>query len=76
MSSGDEEPVDPFPAITEACKPKCTPQFASYKACIERIEKKKEGDCEAWYFDYYNCLDKCVTCSPDFQTLEIGNNTY
>ncbi|RYH31990.1 hypothetical protein EON65_01570 [archaeon] len=28
---------------------------------MPRIEKAKEGDCEAWYFDYITCLDKCVS---------------
>ena len=31
------------------------------QSCIKRIEKKGEGDCEAWYFDYYKCIDKCVS---------------
>lgn len=77
-----EEPVDQLPALTEACKPKCAPQFKKYEVsswfnsdcrssfgsksilkfqeCIPRINKAKEGDCEAWYFDYYKCLDQCV----------------
>ena len=29
------------------------------QSCIARIEKSKEGDCEAWYFDYMKCIDKC-----------------
>jgi hypothetical protein len=31
------------------------------KACKARIEKTKEGDCEPWYFDYWKCIDKCVS---------------
>eukprot|EP01031_Cornospumella_fuschlensis_P033080 gene33080-40015_t len=55
----DSEPVDPLPQLTEACKPKCTTEWGKYQACIPRIEKAKEGDCEAWYFDYIKCLDQC-----------------
>ena len=33
------------------------------QACEKRIETAKEGDCEPWYFDYYKCLDKCVSIS-------------
>jgi len=25
------------------------------------LKKASEGDCEAWYFDYIKCLDKCVS---------------
>jgi ubiquinol-cytochrome c reductase subunit 6 len=45
--------------MTEACKPKCTAAFAAYQACEERIKTKPGHDCEAWYFDYYKCIDKC-----------------
>eukprot|EP00981_Chlorochromonas_danica_P004094 scaffold795_cov164-Ochromonas_danica.AAC.4 len=58
-NGNESEPVNPMVALTEACKPKCTVQWEKYQACIPRIEKAKEGDCEAWYFDFYKCLDKC-----------------
>lgn len=32
-----------------------------YKACKVRIAAAKEGDCEAWYFDFLKCVDKCVS---------------
>ncbi len=32
LYQGDEEPVDPYPAITESCKPKCTAAFTAYQA--------------------------------------------
>lgn len=57
----DEDPVCPIPAITEACKPHCTKFWDNYKACAARIEKKGEGECEPWYFDYLHCIDKCVS---------------
>ena len=57
----DEDPVCPIPAITEACKPKCTAFYDKYQACAARIEKKGEGDCEPWYFDWVHCVDKCVS---------------
>ena len=57
----EEDPVCPIPAIAEACKPKCKSFLEKYNACAERIEKKGEGDCEPWYFDYLHCIDKCVS---------------
>eukprot|EP01040_Poterioochromonas_malhamensis_P004586 gene4588-4917_t len=59
MPGDDSEPVDVLPKLTEGCKPQCTEQWAKYEACIVRLEKKKEGDCEPWYFDHLKCLDKC-----------------
>ena len=35
--------------------------YKQTKACKARIEKTKEGDCEPWYFDYWKCIDKCVS---------------
>lgn len=34
--------------------------MAAYNECTKRIEKKGEGDCEAWFFDFIHCRDKCV----------------
>ncbi len=31
MADEEEDPVCPYPAITEACKPQCTAPFASYE---------------------------------------------
>lgn len=56
----DEEPVDPLPALRQECKPSCIAQFEKYEACVKRVKAKGEGDCEAWFFDYLHCLDKCV----------------
>jgi ubiquinol-cytochrome c reductase subunit 6 len=53
------EPVSPLPALTEACQPKCTGQYASYQSCVDRITKKGQGECEPWFFDYMKCIDKC-----------------
>ena len=55
----DEEPECPYPAMTEACKPKCTAAFAAYEACAVRIKSKPGHDCEPWHFDYMKCIDKC-----------------
>ena len=45
------------------------------------IEKKGEGDCEAWYFDYYKCIDKCVSffclaCFSDFGNGGIAKSSH
>ena len=49
-----------LPTLREQCASKCAPQTALYDKCVERIELKGEGDCEAWYFDKLHCVDKCV----------------
>lgn len=59
MPIEDSEPVSPLPALTEACKPKCKSQLASYESCVDRIKKKGHGECEPWFFDYMKCIDKC-----------------
>jgi hypothetical protein len=56
-----EDPVCKFPAITEECQTRCTSHLENYKACVGRIQGKKDADCEAWYFDNLRCLDKCVS---------------
>ena len=56
----DEEPVDPLPKLRAECRPNCTAATAKYEACVNRIKASGEGDCEAWYFDYLHCVDKCV----------------
>jgi Ubiquinol-cytochrome C reductase hinge protein len=46
------------------------------QSCIKRIEKKGSGDCEAWYFDYYKCIDKCVSyVNTQLFQLNIINNS-
>jgi hypothetical protein len=35
--------------------------LTSSQACEERINKAGTGDCEGWYFDYWHCIDKCVS---------------
>lgn len=34
-----------------------------FKACMERIEKDETGEahCTGQYFDYWKCIDKCVS---------------
>ena len=45
--------------ITEECKAKATAPWAAYEACKVRLAKHKEGDCEAWYFDFLKAVDQC-----------------
>lgn len=53
-------PVDPLPRIRAECLTKCPKDKANYDACVERITKSGEGDCEAWFFDLTKCIDKCA----------------
>lgn len=55
-----DEPVDPKPALEKLCHEPCKPLWEDYKACGTRIAKKGDGECSAWYFDYWKCVDKCV----------------
>ncbi|KAL7561751.1 hypothetical protein ACA910_010961 [Epithemia clementina (nom. ined.)] len=59
---GDEqEVVDPMPKIRAQCMDKACPKYKKdYNACVERITKNKQGDCETWYWDWIHCADKCV----------------
>lgn len=53
--------MDPKPALEKACESQCTKQWSAYEACKVRIEKKPGGTCEPWAFDYWSCIDKCVS---------------
>jgi Ubiquinol-cytochrome C reductase hinge protein len=58
--AGDgDEPECQMPRITEECKAKATAPWAAYEACKVRLAKHKEGDCEAWYFDFLKAVDQC-----------------
>ena len=60
-SQSDDEVVDPMPAIREECKvTTCNSGKTNYEACVKRITENKFGDCEAWYFDWLKCADKCI----------------
>jgi ubiquinol-cytochrome c reductase subunit 6 len=61
MPQSDSEPVDPKPAIEAACAPACSTAWTAYEKCKERIAAKGSGNCEAWAFDYWKCIDKCVS---------------
>ena len=56
----EEEVVDHLPALKASCAKHCPAQKKQYDACINRITKLGEGDCEAWYFDLLHCVDHCV----------------
>lgn len=60
----DEEPVDPKPILEKQCHSSCTTPWTAYQKCETRIKEKGFGDCEAWYFDYWKCVDKCVRSCP------------
>lgn len=53
--------VDSKPEIEKACHSSCVRYYAEYEKCKERIAKKGEGSCEPWAFDYWKCIDKCVS---------------
>ncbi|KAL1812179.1 hypothetical protein ACET3Z_022244 [Daucus carota] len=58
----DEEPSDQKKYLEDSCKPKCVKPFLEYKACVQRIEGDDSGHkhCTGQYFDYWQCVDKCV----------------
>ena len=56
----EEEVVDHLPALKASCAKHCPAQKKQYDACVNRITKLGEGDCEAWYFDLLHCVDHCV----------------
>lgn len=58
--SDEEDPVDALPELRKECAKGCTAPKKDYDACVKRIADRGEGDCEAWYFDYLHCIDKCV----------------
>eukprot|EP00499_Haloplacidia_sp_CaronLabIsolate_P007868 CAMPEP_0196780252 /NCGR_PEP_ID=MMETSP1104-20130614/7377_1 /TAXON_ID=33652 /ORGANISM="Cafeteria sp., Strain Caron Lab Isolate" /LENGTH=66 /DNA_ID=CAMNT_0042150449 /DNA_START=27 /DNA_END=227 /DNA_ORIENTATION=+ len=57
----DDEVQDPKAQLEQECHPRCTQQWSTYEECKARVEKSGEGDCSGWYFDYFKCIDKCVT---------------
>ncbi|EED89164.1 ubiquinol cytochrome c reductase [Thalassiosira pseudonana CCMP1335] len=59
-SQSEEEVVDHLPQLKASCAKHCPAQKKEYDACVNRITKLGEGDCEAWYFDLLHCVDHCV----------------
>jgi ubiquinol-cytochrome c reductase subunit 6 len=59
-----DEVVDNKAAIEKACHPACTKPWADYESCKKRIADKGTGSCEPWAFDYWKCIDKCVSVRP------------
>jgi ubiquinol-cytochrome c reductase subunit 6 len=49
-----------MPALRAECAKACPKQDTLYKACVERITAKKEGDCESWFMEFLHCQDKCI----------------
>ncbi|XWS40292.1 hypothetical protein CRYUN_Cryun18bG0127900 [Craigia yunnanensis] len=72
-SLADEEPVDQKSYLEERCKPKCVKQLRSYEACVKRIQGDESGHkhCTGQYFDYWSCIDKCVSCTNAILETEI-----
>ncbi|KAL0792909.1 hypothetical protein Bca101_064286 [Brassica carinata] len=66
----DVEVVDPKKCLEESCKPKCVKPLLEYQACVKRIQDDESGHkhCTGQYFDYWQCVDKCVTCRRTFPT--------
>ncbi|GAV81145.1 UCR_hinge domain-containing protein, partial [Cephalotus follicularis] len=59
----DEEPVDQKKLLEEACKPKCVRSYLEYVECAKRVKVDESGHkhCTGQYFDYWSCIDKCVS---------------
>jgi ubiquinol-cytochrome c reductase subunit 6 len=58
-----ESAVDPKARIEKECHKPCEREWKEYEKCKERIKAKGEGSCEPWSFDYWKCVDKCVSQS-------------
>ncbi|KAF3495988.1 hypothetical protein DY000_02054794 [Brassica cretica] len=61
----DDEVVDPKKYLEESCNPKCVKPLLEYQACVKRIQGDDSGHkhCTGQYFDYWQCIDKCVSCT-------------
>ncbi|KAK1440312.1 hypothetical protein QVD17_06137 [Tagetes erecta] len=58
----DEEPVDQKKYFEDLCKPKCVRAWLEYQGCVKRVDADETGHkhCTGQYFDYWQCVDKCV----------------
>ena len=63
------EPVDLKPLIEKECHKPCQSHWVEYEKCKERIKTKGEGSCEPWSFDYWKCVDKCVSMMFNYHRL-------
>jgi hypothetical protein len=70
-----DEPVDPKPALEKLCHEPCKALWDNYKACADRVAKKGDGDCSPWYFDYWKCVDKCVSAAGSSGNRSSANCT-
>jgi ubiquinol-cytochrome c reductase subunit 6 len=59
----EEDVVDQKRYFEESCKPKCVKPLLEYQACVKRIQDDESGHkhCTGQYFDYWHCVDKCVS---------------
>uniref|UniRef100_A0A6N2LN36 Complex III subunit VI n=1 Tax=Salix viminalis TaxID=40686 RepID=A0A6N2LN36_SALVM len=76
FNGADEEPVDPKKYLEETCKPKCVRPLLEYQACVKRIQDDESGHkhCTGQYFDYWSCVDKCVSSLSLFKVhLDFGS---
>ena len=57
-----EEPSCPYEEIQAKCADTapCAKAKALLEACAARIEEKGSGECEAWAFDFWHCIDQCA----------------
>ncbi|XP_013614086.1 PREDICTED: cytochrome b-c1 complex subunit 6-like [Brassica oleracea var. oleracea] len=62
FTMADVEVVDPKKCLEESCKPKCVKPLLEYQACVKRVQGDESGHkhCTGQYFDYWQCVDKCV----------------
>jgi ubiquinol-cytochrome c reductase subunit 6 len=60
LCQSEEEVVDQYPQLRQECRKACPKPLELYEACSKRIAETKVGDCESWYIDLVNCVDKCV----------------
>jgi len=50
-------------ALEKKCEPVCVKAFKEYEECGKRVEAVGRGHCGFYYFDYLECIEKCV--APD-----------
>ncbi len=45
-----------------------------FQACEKRVEEDEEGQkhCTGQYFDYWGCIDKCVSGSERMPGADVG----
>ncbi|XP_078175539.1 cytochrome b-c1 complex subunit 6-2, mitochondrial-like [Carex rostrata] len=59
----EEEIMDQKKYLEDTCKPKCVRPLRVYQECVERVKDDESGHkhCTGQYFDFWACVDTCVS---------------